>query len=37
MVDLQADASGGLAPSNPPRQLTRDLHVDATSGLSWGR
>ena len=23
--------------ASPPRQLTQDLHVDAASGLSWGR
>jgi TolB protein len=36
VVDVQADASGGLVAS-AARQLTRDLHVDAASGLSWGR
>jgi TolB protein len=36
MVDVQADESGALAVSTP-RQLTQDLHVDATSGLSWGQ
>jgi TolB protein len=36
MVDLATDASGGLTASRP-QQLTHDLHVDATSGLSWGR
>jgi TolB protein len=36
MVDVQVDETGALAASNPPRQLTHDLHVDATSGLSWG-
>jgi TolB protein len=35
-VDVRADASGGLVASSP-RQLTQDLHVDAASGLSWGR
>jgi TolB protein len=35
-IDVQADASGALVAS-PPRQLTQDLHVDAGSGLSWGR
>ncbi|HLZ29884.1 MAG TPA: hypothetical protein VKV73_21400 [Chloroflexota bacterium] len=37
LVDVQADASGALVTSSPPRQLTQDLHLDATSGLSWGR
>ena len=37
IVDVQADASGALVTSSPPRQLTQDLHLDATSGLSWGR
>lgn len=36
VVDVEADASGALVAS-PPRQLTQDLHVDAVSGLSWGR
>lgn len=36
VVDLSVDSSGGLTPSSP-RQVTQDLHVDATSGLSWGR
>jgi TolB protein len=36
VVDLSVDSSGGLSPSSP-RQVTQDLHVDATSGLSWGR
>ena len=35
-VDVSADASGGLVAGSP-RQLTQDLHVDAASGLSWGR
>jgi TolB protein len=35
-VDVQLDPAGGLTTSTP-RQLTRDLHVDAVSGLSWGR
>jgi TolB protein len=35
-VDLQADTAGGLVASNP-HPLTQDLHVDAASGLSWGR
>jgi len=37
IIDVQADASGALVTSSPPRQLTQDLHLDATSGLSWGR
>jgi TolB protein len=36
VVDVQPDATGALMAS-PPRQLTQDLHVDAVSGLSWGR
>jgi TolB protein len=36
VVDVEGDASGGLVASKP-RQLTRDVHVDAASGLSWGR
>jgi TolB protein len=36
VIDVQADRSGALTAS-PPRQLTQDLHVDAVSGLSWGR
>ncbi len=35
-IDVQPDASSGLVGS-APRQLTQNLHVDATSGLSWGR
>ena len=35
-IDVRADGSGGLVASSP-RQLTQDLHVDAASGLSWGR
>jgi Tol biopolymer transport system component len=35
-LDIQADASGALV-AYTPRQLTHDLHVDAASGLSWGR
>jgi TolB protein len=37
LVDVQADETGALVAANPPRQLTQDLHLDATSGLSWGR
>jgi TolB protein len=36
VVDIQADASGALVAS-VPRQLTKDLHADAASGVSWGR
>jgi TolB protein len=35
-IDVNADASGALVAS-APRPLTQDLHVDAASGLSWGR
>ncbi len=34
-IDISTDASGALVASQP-RQLTKDLHVDAGSGLSWG-
>jgi len=36
VVDVQPDASGELV-AGQPRQMTQDLHVDAVSGLSWGR
>lgn len=36
VVDLQPDGSGRLNASSPV-QLTQDLHLDASSGLSWGR
>ena len=36
VMDISSDASGALVVSNP-RQLTHDLHLDATSGLAWGR
>jgi Tol biopolymer transport system component len=35
-IDVTQDSRGALVASTP-RQVTRDLHVDATSGLSWGR
>ena len=35
VVDVRVDASGALVAS-PPRQLTRDLALDAGAGLSWG-
>jgi TolB protein len=35
-IDVTSDASG-VPVASAPRQLTRDLQVDATSGLSWGR
>jgi TolB protein len=35
LIDVQPDGSAGLTAS-APRQLTRDLHLDAASGLSWG-
>jgi Tol biopolymer transport system component len=35
-IDVTADASGDVVASEP-RQLTKDLQVDAASGLSWGR
>ncbi len=36
VIDIDVDASGGLVAGRP-RQLTHDVHVDAASGLSWGR
>jgi TolB protein len=36
VVDVNGDESGGLSASNP-RQLTQNLHLDAVSGVSWGR
>ncbi|HEV7665409.1 MAG TPA: hypothetical protein VGQ62_17895 [Chloroflexota bacterium] len=36
LIDVVGEASGGLS-AGPPRQLTQDLHLDAASGLSWGR
>ena len=35
-IDVRADATGSLVAS-VPKQLTKDLHIDAASGLSWGR
>lgn len=35
-VDLQSDG-GGLAAAGPERQWSRDLGIDAVSGLSWAR
>ncbi len=35
-IDLAYDANGTVTASSP-QQLTRDMHVDAASGLSWGR
>jgi TolB protein len=34
-IDISADPSGNLVATQP-RQLTKDLRVDAASGLSWG-
>jgi TolB protein len=34
-IDVDPDPNGGLVASNP-RQLTKDLHLDAAAGLSWG-
>jgi TolB protein len=34
-VDVDTDPNGGLVASSP-RQVTRDLHLDAAAGLSWG-
>jgi TolB protein len=35
VIDVESDGAGGLVAS-PPRQVTRDLALDAASGLSWG-
>lgn len=35
LAEISADANGNLVASRQ-RQLTRDLHIDAASGLSWG-
>jgi TolB protein len=35
VIDVTPDDTGNLVAS-APRQLTRDLHLDATAGLSWG-
>jgi TolB protein len=37
VVDVQTDPSSGTLTASAPRQATQDLHVDAASGLSWGR
>jgi TolB protein len=37
VVDVQADPSSGALTASAPRQATQDMHVDAASGLSWGR
>lgn len=34
-IDVTTDASGAVSAS-PPRQMTKDLQLEATSGLSWG-
>jgi TolB protein len=36
VIDIEVDASGMLVPVGRPRQVTRDLSLDAASGLSWG-
>ena len=36
VLDVETDASGALVVTGRPRQLTRDLNIDAASGLSWG-
>jgi TolB protein len=36
VVDLQLGADGALRASEP-RQITRDLRIDADSGLSWSK
>jgi TolB protein len=35
-VDLQVGASGALQ-AGQPRQITRDMKLDADSGVAWGR
>jgi TolB protein len=35
-IDISTDGSGMLVASLP-KQITKDQHVDAASGLSWGR
>jgi TolB protein len=37
VLDLSVEASGTLVVTGRPRQLTKDLHLDATSGLAWGK
>jgi TolB protein len=38
VVDVSTDPSSGvLVASGDARPLTRDLHLDATAGLAWGR
>jgi TolB protein len=37
VVDVSTDPSGVLVTSGDPRPLTKDLHLDATAGLAWGR
>ena len=37
VVDLSTDASGVLVRSGEPRALTKDLHLDAAAGLTWGK
>lgn len=36
VADVQADAAGTLR-LGAPRQLTTDMHLDADSGIAWGR
>lgn len=36
VVDLQLTPSGALS-AGPPRQITRDMRLDADSGIAWAR
>jgi TolB protein len=36
VIDLSTDPSGTPVASGEPRQLTKDLHLDAAAGLAWG-
>ena len=36
VAGLQLDAAGALT-AGQPRQITRDMHLDADSGVAWGR
>jgi TolB protein len=36
VVDLQA-GTGGALQAGQPRQITRDVQIDADSGVAWGR
>jgi hypothetical protein len=36
VVDLQPGQDGALHPGQP-RQITRDMRLDADSGVAWGK